>query len=279
LCLTVVGAALQTLAGTVGSAQVRVAAGIIGTIALALVPILSGYFLKPEETRKWLRSRSISEGIKSEFYTYRAGSAPYDGAGALRLLLAKFREIRDFGKDMLNLRAAIEKPENPKPAPGPLGSEDYLAVRIDGQIKKYYERQAAANAWMADRFRFIEILLAALAAVLSAIATYVARNSGDMPGLPVQLGPWVAVLTTLGGSIAAYALAGRYDFQATTFQATAAQLKDLVSDWRTSGAAAPSPQWSAFVRSCEEAISAENRGWMAKLETQQGANTAVSAGI
>jgi hypothetical protein len=32
----------------------------------------------------------------------------------------------------------------------------------------------------------------------------------------------------------------------------------------TSGNVAPSPEWTQFVKSCEEVISAENRGWMAK---------------
>lgn len=266
LCLTIAGAALQTLAGT--CAQVKTAAGIAGTIALALVPVIAGYLLKPEETRKWLRARSISEGIKSEFYTYRASAAPYDGDDALRRLLTKFREIRDWGKDMGYLRAEVEAPKDPKPAPGPLAPEEYLAARVNQQIQKYYEPKAALNARMARRFRLAEILLAALAAVLSGFATASASStSGNF-----HLGPWVAVLTTISGSLAAYALAGRYDFQATTFLATAAQLKDLVSDWQTSGAPGPpSTEWSAFVKGCEEAISAENRGWMAKLEEKQDA--------
>jgi hypothetical protein len=275
LCLTIAGAALQTLAGT--CPQVKTAAGIAGTIALALVPVIAGYLLKPEETRKWLRARSISEGIKSEFYTYRAGAAPYDGENPLLLLLAKFREIRNWGKDMLNLRAEIEEPKNPKPDPGPLGPNEYLAKRVYHQITEYYEPKAALNARMARRFRVLEILLAILTAVFSAIAT--ASAAGNAGNIKLHLGPWVAVLTTIGGSLAAYALAGRYDFQATTFLATAAQLKDLVADWSTAGAKGPrSPEWSAFVRGCEEAISAENRGWMAKLEEKQDAGQGAAVG-
>jgi hypothetical protein len=71
----------------------------------------------------------------------------------------------------------------------------------------------------------------------------------------------VAVVTTIGGTIAAYAAGSRYEFQATTFHATARQLKDLLGDW-----AVGARPWSDFVRGCEDAISAENRGWMAKLD-------------
>jgi hypothetical protein len=76
------------------------------------------------------------------------------------------------------------------------------------------------------------------------------------------------VLTTIGGSIATHAAAGRYDFQAATYYATARQLLDLAIGWEAGGKAAPSKEWSEFVRGCEEAISAENRGWMAKLDQQ-----------
>jgi hypothetical protein len=266
LYLTVVGAALQTLAGTVPWATVRVTAGIAGTIALAVVPILAGYFLKPEETRKWLRARSISEGIKSEVYTFCAGGAPYDGEAAPALLTAKYREIRDWGKDMVRERAIVGA--QAAKAPGKLTTDEYLARRIHQQIEDYYLKKGEENAAMAERFRFAEVVLAALAAVLSAVATFVANDRSHTVYVGFQLGPWVAVLTTIGGSIAAYAAASRYDFQATTFYATAAQLKDLARDWSDSGATQPSQAWSTFVRRCEEVISAENRGWMAKLEPQ-----------
>jgi hypothetical protein len=102
---------------------------------------------------------------------------------------------------------------------------------------------------------------ACLAAILSAIATLVSDLNSAL------IGPWVAVVTTIGGTIAAHAAANPYDFQATTFFATARQLSDLVQ--QASGKRPPSKEWSTFVRSCEEAISAENRAWMAKLDEKQ----------
>lgn len=262
LYLTIAGAALQTLAGTVRSLSMP--AGIAGTVALSIVPIIAGYFLKPEATRKWLRARSISEGIKSEVYTYDAGGAPYDGTNAAAKLTAKYREIRDLGKDFITERAAIAL--SATSAPGPLTSDQYLALRIDQQVVEYYAKKAKEYLEKAEKFRSIEVALALLAAILSAVATYLSsHHAGD----GIQLGPWVAVLTTIGGSIAAYAAAERYDVQATTFFATSAQLQDLARDWRNSGATAPSPEWSTFVRRCEEVISAENRAWMAKLEPKE----------
>jgi len=258
LFLTIAGAALSTFAaGSTGPAA-RTAAGIAGAAALAVVPFLTRYFLSAEKTRNWLRARSISEGIKSEIYLCRAGAEPYDGPKALATLTQKVREIRDWGKTLEIERARTIVPD--RPAPPPLDPASYIANRVRQQIDKYYRPKARQFAVRSEQFRQAEIILAASAAVLGAVATYFGDSGLKM------LGPWVAVLTTIGGSIAAHAAASRFDFQATTFYATARQLEDLIQDWESSGKTAPGKEWSGFVHGCEEAISAENRGWMAKLD-------------
>jgi SMODS and SLOG-associating 2TM effector domain 1/Protein of unknown function (DUF4231) len=259
LALTVLGAMLQTIAATFPT--LKLAAGILGTVALAFVPFLARYFLTAEGTSKWLRARSISEGIKSEIFSYRAGAEPYTGADALETLRKKVREIRDWGQNLQLERAKVDPPT--APAPANLDADAYLRERVYQQINKYYRQNAKKNAELAERFRWAEIVLAGLAAVLSAIATAISGSGSAM------LGPWVAVLTTIGGTIAAHAAANRYDFQATTFFATARQLEDLAQDWQAAGKPALSKEWSDFVRACEGVISAENRGWMAKLDEKQ----------
>lgn len=256
LTLTVLGAALQTTAATIPAAQL--AAGLAGTVALALVPLMVRYFLTSEQTRKWLRARSVSEGIKSEIYRYRAGAEPYAGSDALEVLRRKVKDIRTWGQDLELERAKIGSPTSPAP-PG-LDADAYLQRRVRQQVKDYYRPNAWKNARLAERYRWAEIALSALAAALGAVATFF----GD-PG-SAKLGPWVAVLTTVGGSIAAHAAAGRYDFQATTFFATARQLEDLALEWEACGGKDSLREWSEFVRACEESISAENRGWMAKFD-------------
>jgi hypothetical protein len=230
-----------------------------------MVPFIAKNFLTREQNRNWLRARSVSEGIKSEVFTFRAGAAPYDGADRETLLNGKVREIRDWGKDLIAIRARAVPPN--RPAPGPLDAEAYLRDRVSGQIEKYYEPKAKTNADLSERFRLIAVALAGLAALLSGVATFLVTSSGaELAGKLPPLAPWVAVLTTIGGSIAAYAAASRYDFQSTAYYATAARLRDLLRDWKASGKGAPSPEWSELVRQCEEAISVENRGWMAKFD-------------
>ncbi len=260
LLLTISGAALQTLAATVKTSPVGFAAGVLSAVALALVPFLVGYFLTSKDTQNWLRSRSVSEGVKTEIFMYRAGAEPYVGPGAIDKLRKKIREIQKWGKNLELERARVGSPTSP--APPPLDAEAYLNLRVYQQIDDYYRPKAKENAKLAARFRWASIAVAGLAAVLSALATF-AQTAGS-----TSLGPWVAVLTTIGGSIATHAAAGRYDFQATTYFATARQLVDLAQDWKASGKTAPSREWSGFVRDCEGAISAENRAWMAKLDQQ-----------
>lgn len=266
LVLTATGAFLQTLAATQGLSAIKVPVGAAGVIALALVPFFGGPFLTAEGTSRWLRARSVSEGIKSEIYTFRAGADPYSGPNALELLRKKTNEIRDWGKGLEIERARTGSPT--EPAPPRLAPGGYLEHRVQQQVEGYYRRKAMLYAKLAERFRLAELVLAGLAAVLGAVATF----TGDTGAF----GPWVAVLTTVGGSIGTHAAASRFDFQATTFFATARQLEDLATDWEASGKSAPSKDWSEFVRNCEDAISAENRGWMAKLDEQQPTPTTPS---
>jgi SMODS and SLOG-associating 2TM effector domain 1/Protein of unknown function (DUF4231) len=264
LVLTICGATFQTLTTSLAESwngvPVRFLVAGAATIVLALVPFLSGSLLSPAGARKWLRARSVSEGIKSEVYTYRAGAEPYDKPDALTVLQQKVRSIRDWAKDLERERAMVGSPT--KVLPPPLDSDGYLNARVYHQINQYYRPQGQKNAKRADLFQKIGLALAALVAVLSAFAT-MKGSAGS-----TDIAPWIAVLTTIGGSVAAYAAGARYEFQATTFYATARQLADLAEDWIASDKQAPSKEWSEFVRACEEAISAENRGWMAKLDEQ-----------
>jgi hypothetical protein len=258
LLLIIVGAAAQTFAASVPDEAVRLAAGVLGTLSLAAAPFLTGNFLTPGQTRKWLRARSVSEGIKSEIFTYRAGARPYQGPDALSRLHAKVKEVRDSASDLAAERAITGAPS--EPAPDRLDPSRYIGDRVHQQVGQYYRPKARRAATLAVRFRWAEIALTGAAALLAALAT--------SKLVPIQLGPWVAVLTTIAGAIAAHAAASRYDFEATTFYATARQLSDLEQGWQLNGAPASGEVWSDFVRACERVISAENRDWMAKLDEQ-----------
>lgn len=253
--LTIGGAALQTLAVALESTGVSRGVGAIGVVLLLAVAVLSGRFLTPSDTRRWLRSRSVSEGIKSEIYAYRAGAAPYVGDCALEKLRTKVGSIVDWAKD---LALEIEIGLVVQPLPPTLSAALYLEHRVGGQIARHYQR-AKKNGRRAQVFHWIQILLVIFTATLGAFATLFAPQAAS-------LGSWTAVLTTIVGGLAAYAAGSHYELQATMALATVRELQDLVDEWRASGKQAPSPEWSKFVRTCEEVISTESRCWMAKID-------------
>jgi len=261
LSLTVAGAALQTAAAT--WPEQKLLLGGSGTVALAAVAFIGRYFLKPENAKKWLRARSVSEGVKTEIYTFRAGAEPYAHPDAIDKLRAKLKEIYDSAKGLDLERAKTG--EVSQPAPPQLDHEQYIEKRVRQQVKQYYTPKAQKYAWQAEFFNWAEIGFAALAALLGAVATFV----GDAHSSATQLSAWIAVLTTIAGSFAAHAAASQFEAEATIFYATARQLKDLEAGWRSNKAQGDNAEWSKFVSSCETVISASNQDWMAKLDQNQ----------
>ena len=255
LVLSIGGAALQTAAVALENTGLKRMVAAIGAVALLAVAILSGRFLTPSETRKWLRSRSVSEGIQSEIYAYRASAGPYDGEGALEKLRARVGSIVDCAKD---LSLEVEMGRVCKSPPPPMNASLYLEHRVARQIERYYQL-AKAGGRRAQIFHWIQLALVTLAAVASTLTIVIAER-------PTQLDSWTAVLTTIVGGVVAYAAGTRYALQATMALASVRELQDLIDGWQASGKTAPSPDWSEFVRACEAVISAESRCWMAKTD-------------
>lgn len=266
LILAVVGAVLATAAATIVPAGwVQITAGA-GAVALVLIPFITGHFLTTKRVSRWLRARSVSEGIKSEVFRFRARVFDAAGKNALTELQEKVRKIRQWAPDL-----EVQLPPEPVSkgtAPGNLTPADYLRERVRAQIEGYYRPQAHANAERAKRFHWLEIVAGALAAALGALAALYSE---------LGLGSWVAVLTTLGATFAAHAAGNRYDFQATTYAATARELDDIEQSWLAAGRPTDPDAWSRVVNACEEAISAENRAWMAKLDEPAPSVAAVTA--
>lgn len=264
LVLGAAGALLQTAAVALGTGIASMSVSVIGAVALLFVPFIARYFLTPEQVRQWLRARSMSEGLKSLVFRYRARAAPF--AEGDRLI-----QLKDAGKKTeswveafaVELAGVEDRGGTPPPA---LDPDAYVAQRVREQIDRYYRPSARINASRARRLRRAEIAMAGLAAALGGVTAALKLPAAGMSG---SLGPWVAVLTTIGGAIAAHAAASRYDQEARMYFATARQLEDLLDEWTANGKPQDPARWSAFVTACEQVISAENRGWMAKLDPEE----------
>ena len=262
LILNASGALLATLAATCFSSQpdVRTACAALGAVSLATATYLTTRLLTVDALRAWTRARSVSEAIKAEVYGFRAGAAPYRGQDATAQLQEKTSAVQAQAQD-LEIHVASVDPGLVTPPPA-LSQDDYIATRVEGQIKGYYRKKALEYARRLKRLRSTEFGLGLAGTALGAIAAFQSSQPAAQAA-GVGLSAWVGVLTTLAAALAAHVAANRYDFLVMSYYGTARRLEDLVNKWR-SAADKGDAAWSAFVKSCEEAISVENESWLAK---------------
>ena len=258
-----------TLASQVPAGFAQQLTAWTSTALLAIIPIITPRQLSAIRTKTWTRARSASEGLKAELYMYFTHAAPYANSSAesLAILRKRTQEIEQSVSDLAKYLAKA-KPKL-SPPPGDLSDNEYLQLRVTDQIN-WYLKKAGIYTDKATQFRSVELILAVAAALLAAAAG-VWGDTLVVAGKSVAIGAWVAVLTTIGGTLTAHIAAARYDHLVTSYSATAHQLRNLVVQWPPAeGGAVPSAQWSEFVRDCEEAISKENESWMAKWAKEDG---------
>ncbi|MGC9667521.1 DUF4231 domain-containing protein [Planosporangium sp. 12N6] len=252
LALTVTSAVSATLAGAVtGIAPAgRSALAVAATVGVGLVPLLrprwSGSVL-----RDWTRARSVSEALKSEVFLYLARAGDYAGPDRDDRLVKVSETVLRDAADLLRHRTGIEPVRRALPEVHDYRS--YLEVRADAQMNGYYEPRARGIQARLAQFRRVEVTLAAIGVVLGAIAVVRPDRS---------LGVWIAVVTTVGATLAAHVAAARYEYQLVEYLRTADELARL----RRAAARTDSPaELDVLVQQCERVISIQNEGWMAKF--------------
>lgn len=263
LLLSIGGAVFATLSTQVpeGGAQKAIAA--IAAALLAIIPVVTPKKLSPQKIREWTVARSVSEGLKEELYMFLARAEPYDDPAEPNATILRDRcfEITLKAKDLL--RHVTPSDGAPKSFPDFDAPEEYLVKRVTDQID-WYRDKARQHADKAAGLRKLEFWLAIAAALLAAV-TGVFGKELAVAGWSIEIGAWVAVLTTIGATLTAHIAAARYDHIVNSYSATAFQLSHLRTHWPPEGGGRiPSPEWSMLVRRCEDAISKENESWLAK---------------
>jgi hypothetical protein len=78
---------------------------------------------------------------------------------------------------------------------------------------------------------------------------------------------WIAFITTITASVAAYLYSGRYQYLIVSYQATARQLELLKNRWAIAADKQDdnSEKRNQFITECEMVISVENSAWMSQL--------------
>lgn len=225
--------------------------GLAGAAALSagLLPLLRTA-ASGKAVRDWTRARAVSEALKSQVYLWLSGAGPYREDAEARLLRRSSDQIREDGADLLAHHLKLSPPSRPLPEVHDAAS--YFRVRVEGQIEGYYRPRAEQLAVRSATARRFEVGISVLGALVGAVAASRSANVAS----------WIAVLTTIGTALAVHVAAARYDYQLVEFLATANRLSRLRDDAAVATSAA---ELDSLVVAAEEAILAENKGWMAKL--------------
>jgi hypothetical protein len=255
LVLSILAAALATAANQLPGQRLTAAAS---ATLLAVLALIGRNKTSSASMRSWLRARSVSEGLKTEAYRYATRTGPYAAAEPAMALSERTGEIVKGAADLHGLVAGCNPTVSPPPAEQ-LSAEQYLAERVDTQIKDYYGKRALSESKLVDRYKLIELVLAIGGAALTALASAMDTS---------WLAPWGAVITTAMGSFAAHLAAGRHEYQVATYTATRIRLQMLSDRFRdqTRRTGPDSARIDQLVSDCEAAISVENQGWMAEWE-------------
>lgn len=266
-------AAIAAIAGTISTyfeagSNPYVFASSIAAISAVISPIIAKMRLDPIQNKRWIRARSASEAYKSEIFLYRTKIGAYGNPDrsdklneAITLIDETVKDIQRFNTQSVSISEDMLVD---------LSISDYFESRVEKQIEKYYRPRAIHHGRLSQRYRSYHLILMLIGATLGAIAAIT----------QLGVGPWIAVVTTITSSILAYGAAGRHDYLALSYTATANRLEELMSTWQdTPDKDKMSPEHSsALVSRCEEAISVENKSWYAKLSSPvtdlaAGANT------
>jgi multisubunit Na+/H+ antiporter MnhG subunit len=227
--------------------------GCLSALSLGLAAYFGKELVTPEQERQWIRSRSIAEALKSQVYMFLTGTTPYNTDDKGGRLSKEAEQLLESVRDLPH--ESISEQEKVKGLPSRIVTvQDYINERVDDQINGFYRPRSKEYARKIEKFKTIGLLLGVIAIVLGALG-----STGWTAG-------WVAVISTVTASIAAYAYAGRYQYLIISYQATANRLELLRTRWEASGKTDKDFQErNQFILDCEEAISIENGAWMAEL--------------
>ena len=232
---------------------VPVALGVSSAIVIGLATYFGREILNPYQEQSWIRSRSMAEALKTEIYLFLSNTSPYDTGNKSETLLKKSDELLKNVEDLPTVPIS-EKDRQEKLPTKDLTVDDYIRERVDDQVNNFYRQRSNELKQKMESDKTIGLVLGILAIILGALGA-----TGWTAG-------WIAVISTITASVAAYAYAGRYQYLIISYQATGDKLERLRALWKAKGKTdADKDERNKFIIECEEVISIENSAWMAEL--------------
>lgn len=248
LILASIGAFLETLSSQVHESQpaIAVLAGYAGAAALAVIAVIKQYRLGRDRVQAWIMARAASESFKREMFLYRTKAGAYSEGNPEATLFDRRAQI--LAKTAAAQNYVVDPREQDLAVPAPLDADGYIKERVQAQIEWFRDR-ARSYSKTAEMFGTTELLLAIISALLGATLTFTAKY---------KFGSWVAVITTVSGTLGSHVAAQRYEQIRISYRAAADQLEGILGKWR-----AVKGTLSDLADQCEAALLAENQGWIA----------------
>ena len=190
-------------------------------------------------------------------------------------LVRRSRAIQQAATELAGLAAGVPVPPPKSPRPTVLTVDDYIRLRVQGQVT-YYKGAGEKAGLSAQKLRRAELLLGALAVVLGVLSGQQPASAAPesaLQGLAVlsALAPWVALVVTAGSAITAHLAATRYEELAHKYFSTQGLLKNIHDDWLVTDQREQPAQVQQFVDNIERAISTETGAWVSDWnKAQQG---------
>ncbi|HEX8285623.1 MAG TPA: SLATT domain-containing protein [Pyrinomonadaceae bacterium] len=235
--------------------------GVVGGVLLGLAAFFTREMLSPERESRLMRARAAAEAFKRESFLMAAKAPPYDGE-ITPASLDRAKDILASTGGMEEVPLAGEKRRERMPR-APMPVEAYVAARLDEQMN-YYRSKAGRHRRVVRLVGYATVLLGALAVVLG----YLGGPSGV----------WLAVITSVSASLAAYLYARRLQYLVVSYLAAARNLEALRATWGTSGKTdADTADRNQFILDCEKILSAENTAWIAEWVRKDSAPTEAEA--
>jgi hypothetical protein len=237
------------------------AGGMISAVAFLVGLGVAGYVLVNKPERAWYECRAAAESIKTLAWQYcvRGGSfdhdTPTDARHFGRLVRRIVRGLRHAGLPTVGGSEEVTGAMSAfRGHPLATRRDFYLRQRILDQ-NRYYARKAEENNGRAQRWFLVAIVLQAagvVLAVLKALDTVDADLLGIAATAAASALAWVQTKDS-------QALAESYVVAANELAAIRGEAAEHPDDLAEA-------EWSAFVRSGEQAISREHTLWLARRD-------------
>ena len=233
------------------------------SIALAGLTALSG---RRAAGKRWIVTRAAAESVKSEIFRYRTATGRYadgklpgrDGAHRPQVLAARLGDIErrlmhtEVGNSALPRDDGVTLPGGDRSGDdglSPMTAEDYVALRIEDQLRYYHARLRAYDR----RRRGLQ----GVAVGASSAGALVAVAGGQM---------WVALTSVVAAAPLAYLAHLQVEKTIVTYNQSVAQLNDILRRWHAHASRLPTHQGLArLVNATEAILTAEQGAWVEEM--------------